>query len=45
MLVAPDSEAYSDLDAELMASVAHLHIHAGVPEASLFEESEVDVAA
>ena len=43
--VAPDSEAYSDLDAELMASVAHLRTHAGMLEASLLEESEAEVAA
>lgn len=43
--VAPDSEMYSDLDAELMASIAHMRTHAEMLEASLLEESEVEAVA
>jgi len=41
--VKPDSETYSDLDAELQASIGHLHVHAGMLEESLTQEVEAEV--
>jgi len=41
--VKPDSETYSDLDAELQASIGHLNVHAGMLEESLTQEVEAEV--